>query len=141
MTDETKQQLSSILGSLLSYIVDHIKEFTLVYAVVAGALWVIWVYALEGHTRAFAGSMIYDELVRPCEKDDQGNRKKTLACDREEDAEREDAQTKAIQELTRKLTETQTTQTIIQSDQATIKNNQQEILFFLQKAYPSITPE
>ena len=142
MTEEIKEGLGTLWAKALAGTFEHIRKFLAVYIVFTGIFGGmatgIWTLLLRP---AFAAEMKQElaaELNAPCLKDEDGNRQNTLACNIEADAE-------AIQRLSTQLNEARTNQTIIQSDQATIKADQQtikkqnqEILFLLQKAYPTI---
>lgn len=99
-TEKAKVSVTGAINMLWDAFVDLLNQSWRALVVVSAALSIIWVYALEGHVRAYAGGLIYDELVKPCVRDEFGNREKTLACQAEESKQQEAEQSQAIESLT-----------------------------------------
>ena len=103
--EEAEAKLGTILGSLLSYIVTHIKEFTLVYAVIGGVFYGAWEYVFRHQLEAWAGDQgvaaVTKALTADCVNNPTmpGYNPHSLACQKEEEIAAEKAQTKAIEDL------------------------------------------
>ena len=148
VTEQQKEALGTLWAKAIAGTFEHLRKFLAVYFVMfagfGGVATATWSLILRPALAAEMQIELANQLNAPCLRDEDGNRETTLACRIEAAAE---ADIKAIEDLSEKLSAYQaatgTNQTIIQSDQASIKAEQREIreqlervLFLLEKAYP-----